>query len=89
MRTATAIKKHWGLLFVAYSFLPLQGLAASPSKRKGLAHPIKTLGEACRQQGQALIEKLSVYAHELLQQGPSATKVFAEIFAKQQEGAVM
>jgi SRSO17 transposase len=89
MRTATAIKKHWCLVFVAYAFLHLQCLAASPSKRKGLAHPIKTIGEACRQQGQALIEKLIVYAHELLQQGHSATKVFAEIFAKQQEGAVM
>jgi SRSO17 transposase len=89
MRTATAIKKHWCLVFVAYSFLHLQCLAASPSKRKRLAHPIKTIGEACRQQGQALIEKLIVYAHELLQQGHSATKVFAAIFAKQQEGAVM
>ena len=89
MRTATAIKKHWCLVFVAYSFLHLQCLAASSRKRKRLAHPIKTIGEACRQQGQALIEKLILYAHDLLQQGQSATEVFAEIFAKQQEGAAM
>ena len=89
MRTATAIQKHWGLVFVAYSFLPLQCLAASPNKRKTRTHPIKTIGEACRQQGQALIEKLIVYAHELLQQGRSAPEVFAAIFAKQQEVPAM
>jgi hypothetical protein len=64
--------------------LHLQCLAASPSKRKGLAHPIKTIGEPCRQQSQALIEKLILYAHELLQQGQSAPEVFAAIFTKQQ-----
>ena len=89
MRAAAAIKKHWCLVFVAYSFLPLQCLAASPSKRRGLAHPIKTIGEACRQQGQALIEKLILYAHDLLQRGQSAAAVFAEIFAKQQEAPAM
>src|ERR1700752_4717681 len=34
MRTATAIQKHWCLVFVAYSFLHLQGLAASSKKGK-------------------------------------------------------
>ena len=89
MRTATAIKTHWGLVFVAYSFLHLQCLAASPRKKKSLAPPIRTMGEACRQHGQALIEKLILYAHELLQQGQSASEVFAEIFAKQQEVPAM
>lgn len=89
MRTAAAIKKHWCLVFVAYSFLHLQCLAASPKKGRSLAHPIKTIGEACRQQSQALIEKLIVYAHDLLQRGQSAAEVFAEIFAKQQEGTTM
>ena len=85
MRTAAALKKHWCLVFVTYSFLHLQCLAASPKKKNSLAHPIRTIGEACRQQGQALIEKLILYAHELLQHGQSASAVFAEIFAKQQE----
>ena len=89
MRTATAIKKHWCLVFVAYSFLHLQCLAASPKKGKTVPHPIRTIGEACRQQGQALIEKLILYAHELLQHGQSAAAVFAKIFAKQQEVPVM
>jgi SRSO17 transposase len=84
MRTAAAIKKHWCLVFVAYSFLHLQCLAASPKKGQGRTHPIKTIGEACRQQSQALIEQLILYAHELLQRGQSAATVFAEIFAKQQ-----
>lgn len=84
MRTAAAIKKHWGLVFVAYSFLHLQCLAASPKKGQVRTPPIKTIGEACRQQSQALIEKLILYAHGLLQRGQSATTVFAEIFAKQQ-----
>lgn len=85
MRTATAIKKHWCLVFVAYSFLHLQCLAASPRKGRAQTHPLKTIGEACRQQGQALIEKLILYAHDLLQRGQSAAEVFAAIFAKQQE----
>ena len=89
MRTATAIQKHWCLVFVAYSFLHLQCLAASPKKGRALTHPLKTIGEACRQQGQALIEKLIVYAHDLLQRGQSATEVFAAIFAKQQEVPAM
>jgi SRSO17 transposase len=89
MRTAAAIKKHWCLVFVAYSFLHLQCLAASPRKGRALTHPIRTIGEACRQQGQALIEKLILYAHDLLHRGQSAAEVFAEIFAKQQEGAAM
>jgi len=48
MRTAAAIKKHWCLVFVAYSFLHLQCLAASPKKGHGRTPPIKTIGEACR-----------------------------------------
>jgi len=89
MRTAEAIKKPWCLVFVAYACLPWQCLAASPRKRRALAHPIRTIGEACRQQGQALIETLILYAHALLQRGQSAAEVFAAIFAKQQEVPAM
>ena len=89
MRTAEAIKKHWCLVLVAYSFLHLQCLSASRRKRRSLAHPIRTIGEACRQQGQALIEQLIVYAHDLLQAGHPASTVFASIFAKQQEVSTM
>jgi SRSO17 transposase len=89
MRTATAIKKHWCLVCVAYSLLHLQCLATSSRKRSRRAHPIKTIGEACRQQGQALIEKLILYAHELFQQGQSPTAVFSTLFAKHQVATAM
>jgi SRSO17 transposase len=88
MRTSEAIKKHWCLVFVAYSLLHLACLPASPvrGKAKKICHPIKTIGEACRQQGEAVIEALILYAHDLLQRGESAAEVFAMLFAKQRKG---
>jgi len=80
MRSAEAIGKHWCLVFVAYSFLHLACLGWSLAKG---SVPIKTIGEACRQQAQALIEKLLLYVHERLMQGQSPAEVFAHIFAKQ------
>src|SRR4029450_7640943 len=41
MRNAEAIKKHWCLVFVAYSFLHLDCLPSSPTKG---SLPIKTIG---------------------------------------------
>src|SRR6266568_1501443 len=81
MRNAEAIGKHWCLVFVAYSFLHLDCLP--PSLRKGHS-PLKTIGEACRQQAQALIKALILYAHERLQLGQRAEDIFASLFAKQQ-----
>src|SRR6266508_5483348 len=80
MRSAEAIGKHWCLVFVAYSFLHLACLVPSPLKG---SLPVKTIGEACRQQAQALIQKLLLYVHERLVQGHSAEDVFAVLFAKQ------
>ena len=86
MRTAEAIKKHWCLVFVAYSLAHLECLPTVPETGTGKlpACPIKTIGEACRQQAQALIEALILQAHEQLQQGQQAKDVFAHLFAKQQ-----
>ena len=81
MRNAEAIGKHWCLVFVAYSFMHLECLPPSPIKS---SLPIKTIGEACRQQAQALIEALILYAHERLQLGQRAEDIFAYVFAKQQ-----
>jgi hypothetical protein len=81
MRNAEAIKKHWCLVYVAYSFLHLDCLPPSPTKG---SLPRKTIGEACRQQAQALIEALILYAHEQLQRGQQAVDIFATLFAKQQ-----
>jgi SRSO17 transposase len=81
MRSTEAVGKHWCLVFVAYSFLHLDCLPLSPTKGSS---PLKTIGEACRQQAQALIEALILYAHEQLQRGQQAVDIFATLFAKQQ-----
>lgn len=81
MRSAEAIGKHWCLVFVAYALLHLDCLPSSPSKG---SLPVKTIGEACRQQAQALIEALILSAHEQLQLGQQAIDLFAALFAKQQ-----
>ena len=61
MRGAEAIGKHWCLVFVAYSLLHLDCLPPSSTKR---SLPLKTIGEACRQQAQALIQSLLLWVHE-------------------------
>jgi SRSO17 transposase len=81
MRGAEAIGKHWCLVFVAYSLLHLDCLPRSSTKR---SLPLKTIGEACRQQAQALIQALLLWVHERLQAGQPPEKVFAYLFAKQQ-----
>src|SRR6266436_6142808 len=81
MRNAEAIQKHWCLVFVAYSFLHLDCLPPSPTKGN---LPIKTIGEACRQQAQALMQAVIFYAHERLQLGQRAQDIFGYLFAKQQ-----
>ena len=85
MRSTEAIQKHWCLVFVAYSLLHLACLPSSLISGRGKipSHPIKTLGEVCRQQGQRLIEELILLAHERLLQGKSADEVFSRLFAKQ------
>ena len=80
MRNAEAFGKHWCLVFVAYSLLHLDCLSASLNKG---SLPLKTIGEACRQQTQSLIQALILYAHEKLEQGHEAQEVFASLFAKQ------
>ena len=42
-----------------------------------------TIGDACRQQGCALIPKLSVFVHDQLSHGAAADQIFAQLFAKQ------
>jgi SRSO17 transposase len=87
VRSDSAMQSHWCLVFVAYSLLHLACLPPSskPPKGKRPAHPIQTIGEVVRQQGQALIEQLILFAHEQLQQGQKAARVFAKLFAKQQK----
>jgi len=81
MRSTEAIGKHWCLVFVAYSLLHLDCLPSSPTKG---SLPIKTIGEACRQQAQALMQAFILYAHERLQLGQRVEDIFGYLFAKQQ-----
>jgi SRSO17 transposase len=81
MRDAKAIQKHWCLVFVAYSLLHLDCLPASLRQSR---LPIKSIGEACRQQAQALIETLILFASKQLEQGQKSNELFAFLFAKQQ-----
>ena len=81
MRSAEAIQKHWCLVFVAYSFLHLDCLPPLPTKG---SLPIKTIGEACRQQAQALMQAVILYAHEHLQLGQRIEDICGYLFAKQQ-----
>jgi len=80
MRSAEAIKNHWCLVFVAYSFLHLACLPPALTKA---SLPVKSIGEACRQQAQALIEELILYAHDQLQRGQQVRELFGRLFAKQ------
>jgi DDE superfamily endonuclease len=80
MRSAEAIGKHWCLVFVAYSLLHLTCLPAGPGQTWGL---IRTIGDACRQQGRVLLQKLLVFVHDQLSQGAPIDQVFAQVFAKQ------
>jgi Transposase DDE domain len=87
MRSLEAIQTHWTLGFVAYSLLHLACLPPPPTKGQGKlpSLPSQSIGEVCRQQGEALIESLILFAHYLLQQGQSAAQVFSGLFAKQQQ----
>lgn len=85
MRDAKAIQKHWCLVFVAYSLLHLDCL---PASLKQSHTPIKTIGEACRQQAQSLIQALILHASQQLERGQKANDLFADLFAKQQVLAV-
>ena len=85
MRNAKAIEKHWCLVFVAYSLLHLDCLPSSLTE--GIL-PIRTIGEACGQQAQELIQALILQAYDKLHQGIDAEELFARLFAKQREVAI-
>ena len=80
MRSAEAIGQHWCLVFVAYALWHLTCLPTRPERPQGLIH---TMGDACRQQGRALLQKLLVFVHDQLSQGGTLDHVFARLFAKQ------
>jgi hypothetical protein len=80
MRSAEAIVKHWCLVLVAYSFLHLACLPP-PLAQGPPSH--RTIGEACHQQGVALLQKLVLYTHDRLLQGTTIEDVLSSLFPKQ------
>ena len=80
MRSTEAIGKHWCLVFVAYSLLHLTCLPAVSDRTQGL---IQSIGDACRQQGRAVLQRLLVFVHDQLSRGVKVDHVFAQLFAKQ------
>jgi hypothetical protein len=44
---------------------------------------VRTIGDACRQQGRALPQQLLVFVYDQLSQGAPIERVFAQVFAKQ------
>ena len=80
MRGAEAIGKHWCLVFVAYSLLHLTCLPTVPDRTQGL---IQTIGDACRQQGRAVLQRLLAFVYDQLSQGATVDYLFAQLFAKQ------
>jgi hypothetical protein len=80
MRSLEAIGKHWCVVFVADSLLHVTCLPAVPARTKGL---IQTLGDACRQQGRALLPRLLVFVHDQLSHGATVDHLFGQRCAKQ------
>jgi DDE superfamily endonuclease len=79
MRSIEAIGKHWCLVFVAYSLLHLTCLPAVPGRTWGL---IQTIGDACRQQGRAVLQRLLLFVHDQLSHGATVAQVFTQLFVK-------
>jgi hypothetical protein len=79
-RSTEAIGKHWCLVFVASSLLHLTCLPPVPDRTKSL---IQSIGDACRQQGRALLLQLLVFVHDQLSHGATVDHVLTQLFAKQ------
>ena len=60
-RSAEAMGQHWCLVCVASSLRHLTCLPTGPGRTQGL---IRTLGDACRHQGRALLPKRLVFVHD-------------------------
>jgi hypothetical protein len=82
MRTAEAFKKHWCLVFVAYSILHLDCLHATAKNATSL---VKTIGEACRQQAQEAIKALILFAHQRLSTISNQAEFFTTLFSNHKQ----
>jgi hypothetical protein len=72
MRSAEAIGTHGGVVVVAYALVHRTCLPTVPDRTRGLIH---TMGDACRQPGRALLQKVLVFAHDHRSHGTTAEDV--------------
>ena len=79
-RSAEALGNHWGLVFVASALLHWTCLPAGPDRTRALLH---TMGDACRPQGRAGLQKRLVFAPAHVSHGATMDQLFGQIFAKQ------
>jgi len=79
-RTASAIQKHWYLVFGAYSLLKLD-LLRSPLYQTW-QRKLKTIGVALRRQAQSLVEQLILACHRILSQGTHPEQLFKLLFGE-------
>jgi hypothetical protein len=79
-RSAEALGTHGCLVFVASALWPLTGRPAGPDRPTSRIH---TMGDACRQQGRALLQQLLCCVHDQLSHGATADHGVAQLCAKQ------
>jgi DDE superfamily endonuclease len=79
MRRIEAMGKHWCVVFVADSLWHLTCLPTGSERTRGLIQP---MGDACRQQGRALLHRLWLFVHEQLSRGVQVDQLLAQILAK-------
>ena len=65
------------------STLPMGSTDCLAASLKQSPLPLKTIGQACRDQAHKLLEALILFAYEKLQQGGTAASVLDTLFAKQ------
>ena len=70
--SAEAIRNPGGLVFVAYGLWHLTCLPDRPDRRWGLIH---SMGEACRQQGRAVLQRLFTFVHERWSRGVPPSRI--------------
>ncbi len=79
-RREEAIRKHWYMVFCAYSLLKLDMLEAPAYQR--WQRQLKTISVAVRRQAQWVIEELILTSHKILTREPNPEKLFKLLFGE-------
>jgi len=79
MRKMLAIQNHGYLVFLSYSLLHLDIMNSSLEKGK---NRLQTIGEACRQQSQALVKSLVLWVHRQLSKGIRMETIMDTLYPK-------